>query len=99
MLPCGQCNLGAFEKCTLPGFMFEVVDFIARVMCKAHLLKKCHLQRSNIEVEYVPLSNMVRYGGCDNNGSWVDAFGYVRQYCAKEASLNANEFAKALRCK
>lgn len=32
MLPCGQRNLDAFERCRLPGFLFELIDFIARVI-------------------------------------------------------------------
>lgn len=32
MLPCGQRHLGAFEDCRLPRFLFELIDFIARVI-------------------------------------------------------------------
>lgn len=29
--PCGIRNLGHFDRCMLPGLIFEVIDFIARV--------------------------------------------------------------------
>ena len=30
-MPCGKRNLDHFDKCVLPGLIFEVIDFIARV--------------------------------------------------------------------
>ena len=67
-MQCGLLNLNALHKCALPGFIFEVFNFISRVnhVYNSRLRFTDANQRANIEIDYLSLYEEQLFGALRN---------------------------------